>query len=101
MKQRASEHEVQSAILEYLERKHIFHWRNNTGAVKRGGRYIRFGVKGAPDIMVIIVGHAIGIEVKKHGEEQSADQKEWQREFVNAGGSYLLAYDLSDVTRIL
>ena len=38
-------------------------WRNNTGALKHGR--IRFGLPGSPDIVGIVNGRYVGIEVKQ------------------------------------
>lgn len=98
------ESEVQRQILDWLELKHIFHWRNNTGAM--GGSYkgkrwfVRFGRKGAPDIFAVHEGRAIGIEVKKLGQMLSEDQKRWLADFSLAGGRYILARSLEDVTGV-
>ena len=101
----ASEHEIQSAILDWLKYKHIFHWRNNTGAFageyKGKKRFVRFGPKGAPDIIAVVDGRTIGIEVKAAFGEWSDDQREFAKALLAAGGMYLLAYSLNDVTQIL
>ena len=46
------ESEIVRAILDYLAtRRDVVAWRNNVGAVTEGERFIRFGVKGLPDII--------------------------------------------------
>lgn len=66
-----TEHQIQALILEYLQRKHLFCWRNNTGAVrlenKDGSmRMFRAGVSGLPDILGIShQGRLFAIEVKR------------------------------------
>jgi len=105
VKQRASEHDIQKQILDWLQLKHVFAWRNNTGAMAgshKGKRwFVRFGKKGSPDIFAVKDGQIFGIEVKKFGETLSDDQKSWGWEFRLAGGVYIVAYELSDVTRVL
>ena len=100
-----TEHEVQSVILDWLKAKHIFHFRLNTGSFageyKGKKRFVRFGRKGAPDILAVIKGQIIGIEVKGEKGFQSQVQKEFEVEFTRAGGRYILAWDLNDVTRAL
>ena len=97
-----SEHEIQSAILGFLEMKHIFHFRSNTGAFageyKGKKRFVRFGRKGAPDIFAVVNGLAIGIEVKRPGKGLSEDQQAFCEEFRRAGGVYITARSLEDVT---
>lgn len=96
-----SEHEIQSQILDWLKHKRYFHWRNNVGAsvgqYKGKSRFIRFGVKGSPDIYVLRHGKLIGIEVKTKNNYQSQEQIVFQTEFEKAGGKYLVAWTLRDV----
>lgn len=74
-------------------------YRINNGAVydKKRGTY-RAGVqrKGVPDIIGIINGRFIGIEVKIGRDRQSADQKEVEREINEAGGVYFIAKSYDD-----
>ena len=105
-RQRSTEHETQSVILDWLKVKRIFHWRSNTGAFvgtyKGKSRFVRFGKKGSPDIFVMIPGRGtFGIEVKASEGFQSQVQREFEVEFVRAGGCYILAFDLDDVIRVL
>lgn len=97
------EHEVQSAIIDWLKMKRIFYWRSNTGAFAgtHNGktRFVRFGKKGSPDIFVVIHGQIIGIEVKGDQGFQSQVQKEFEVEFTRAGGKYLLCFSLDDAIR--
>ena len=96
-----SEHDIQRTILDYLDRKFIFHYRQNTGAFKKGEHYVKFGTPGAPDIIAVIKGQYVGIEVKASGGEQSQVQFHFQMHLEAAGGAYILAYSLEDVTRVL
>ena len=125
-----SEKQIQRQILQWLELKQIFHWRNNVGAVKftdkeplpRKGmflqdqektRFVRFVQVGSPDIFVVLPpapdrlsqkylwGKIIGIEVKSSTGKQRDSQKEWQTRFEQAGGVYILAYSLDDVMGVL
>ena len=99
------EHEIQRQILDWLKLKHIMHWRSNTGAMAgshKGKRwYVKFGPKGGPDIFAVIKGQIFGIEVKAHDGFQSQVQKEFEVEFVKAGGVYLLCYSVEDVTQVI
>jgi hypothetical protein len=92
------EGDTQKQILDYLALKHVFHYRNNSGAFKRDdGHFYRFGAAGSPDIICVIKGQYVGIEVKAPKGKQSEHQKEFQRQLEEAGGKYLLAYSLEDV----
>lgn len=99
------ESDIQRTILDWLCLHRIFHWRNNVGAFKGeyGGknRFIRFGWPGSPDIFVINRGRILGIEVKGPRGKQSPQQKEFANGFAHAGGIYILARSLEDVTKEL
>lgn len=68
--------------------------RQNTGASKdKTGRLIRFGVKGAADLRIIINGLAIEVEAKTLKGVQSDAQKQYERAIQRAGGRYFLCRD--------
>ena len=92
------ESDIQAAILIYVTSlPGSYGFRMNTGAVKDGDRFIRYGVKGQPDIFLILKGRFVGIEVKTKTGRQSNDQKNWQRNCERAGGIYILARSVDDV----
>lgn len=92
------ESEIQSQILDYLKIKHIFHYRQNTGALEtKSGRFMRFGCKGSPDIVCIINGRYVGVEVKASHGQQSPDQKIFEANLRNAGGDYWLVRSLEEL----
>jgi hypothetical protein len=92
-----SEHETQGQILDWLKHRHIFHYRQNTGGAKFKGYYVKFGIPGAPDIVAVVRGRFIGIEVKKAGEELSNKQADFKLALEAAGGCYIRAYSVKDV----
>ena len=95
------ERDVLSSILEYLQWAKVFHYRQNTGAVKtEHGRFIRFGVLGSPDIICVINGQYVGIEVKDKAK-QSPHQIDFQQRLEKAGGRYILAHGVEDVVAAL
>lgn len=71
---------------------------NNGATYDRAKGVYRKGVqrKGVPDIIGIIDGRFIGIEVKIGTDRQSADQKEVEREINDAGGVYFIAKTYDD-----
>ena len=100
------EADLQRTILDYLELKHIFHYRSNTGAIKftrpdGKGQFVKFGVRGQADIVCCIKGQFVAIECKAEDGEQTLVQKEWQAGLERAGGFYILARKLEDVTEVL
>lgn len=96
----STEKETQKAILQYLDIRGIFHYRQNSGAFKAAhGGFIRFGAKGAPDIVCVFKGQYIGIEVKDVKGKLNDNQKEFQKKLEEAGGEYLVARDVDDIVK--
>ena len=92
------ESDIQALILIYVTSlPGAFGFRMNTGAVRDGDRFIRYGLKGQPDIFLILKGRFIGIEVKTRTGRQSEAQMQWQRNCERAGGLYILARSVDDV----
>ena len=97
---------ISHAIREYLEYKNVFFWRNNVGAGffknKNGGeRFVRFSQKGSPDFFCLSNGMLFGIEIKTAKGEQSEDQEKYQKAFEKAGGVYILARCVDDVSKYI
>lgn len=102
------ESDIQALILIYVTSlPGSYFERRNTGASKypdANGKewFVRFGVKGAPDIQGVLKtqwgGQAIAIECKRlKGGKQSTEQKQWQKNFERGGGIYILARSVDDV----
>ena len=99
---KSTEKDTQKLILDYLIAKRIFHYRNNSGAFKReDGHFYRFGALGSPDIICVLKGQYVGIEVKDVRGVQSDNQRKFEQELVIAGGKYILAKSLEDVVQSL
>lgn len=62
---------------------------------------IPVGSVGSPDIIAVINGQCIGIELKWPGYKQSDAQREFEGRLRMAGGMYILAYSLEDVVEAL
>lgn len=92
---------MQRQILDWLNLKGIFAWRNNTGAMRAryGGktRYVRFGAVGSPDIFALHKGKLYGIEVKGPKGTLSDEQRAFAAAFERAGGLYIAAWGLNEV----
>jgi hypothetical protein len=95
---RISETNLVKACLDLLTAKRIFHYRQNSGALKteRGG-FVRFGAVGVPDIIAVINGKYIGIECKVGKNKQSEGQKEFEVKLKKAGGDYWLIYFIDEL----
>lgn len=93
------ESDLVKSCLELLAIKKIFHYRQNSGALKtdRGG-FVRFGIIGAPDIIAVISGRYIGIECKASKYyKQSLNQKEFQEYLEESGGLYWLIRNIDEL----
>lgn len=101
---KSNEKATQKAILDYLALTGVFHWRNNSGAMRtEHGSFVRFGAAGSPDIVVVLPPHGqlLGIEVKDGRGSLSATQKAFRDALEAVGGLYLVARSLDDVTSFL
>lgn len=77
-------------------------WKNNSGAIKVDGRFVKFGVSGQADITGIIEGgKRLEIEVKVGKDYQKKDQKNYDRMITKFGGVYILARDYETVKRYI
>lgn len=56
---------------------------------------------GVPDLMFIIGGRFLGIEMKRPGDYQRTNQKEVQSEIEAAGGAYVVCRSVEDVANAL
>ena len=95
------ERDIQKQILEYLTLKGIFHYRNNTGAMKTLHGFVRFGTPGSPDIFAVKDGMIYGIEIKGPAGRMRPEQVTFGKNLVEAGGTYLVAKSLDDILAIL
>ena len=94
------EGKIQKEILEYLTLERVFHWRQNNLPVfdpRINGYRSHTGMKGVPDIICVIKGQFVGIEVKTPKGKQSPDQVFFQKRLEANGGVYILAKSLDDV----
>lgn len=98
------EAQIQQAIMEYLTAKRIFFWRNNTGVARmgqNGGRFVRFGVVGSPDIFALHGGRIYGIEVKAPKGKVSEAQQKFGEKIESAGGTYIVARSVDEVMKLM
>ncbi len=99
----ATEAEIQRAIMHAIGALHgALVWRNNVGAARTaGGRVVRFGTPGSPDIMAIVGGRFVGIEVKSRRGKLSTRQRRWRAACEAAGGVYIVARCVDDVQGVI
>jgi hypothetical protein len=94
--------ELVRACDDYLTLKQVFHYRNNSGAIKMPhGSFVRYGAKGSPDIIVVTDGTYIGIECKMGSGRQSPDQKAFESALTAAGGEYYIIRSVDELQKII
>jgi hypothetical protein len=82
----------------YLTMRRVFHWRNNTGAMRApSGGFYRFGTPGSPDIIAVREGRAIYLEVKTEAGKLSPDQEAFRSGALEAGAQYEVVRSIDDV----
>jgi len=87
------ERDVMEIVDQVLSAHHIFHWRNNTGAIKVRQRFIRFGYPGSSDWLGICPdGRFLAVECKapKNGR-LSEKQKNFLECIARYGGVAIVA----------
>lgn len=102
-KQTATEKQIESTILDYLNRHpDSFAFKVNTvgvydpikGIHRRPGR---FTLKGTADIIGMWKGKFLAIEVKKPGGRPTTEQKAFVKKIISMGGVAFFAFNLEDV----
>ena len=91
-------------VVKKLNEAGIFHWRQNNLPIfdpKLNGGYGAYrshsGLKGVPDIICIINGQFVGIEIKAGSDRISADQALFKKRCERNGGKYLVVKKVEDV----
>lgn len=105
---RMRESEIQRSILDNLRWRGILAFRCQPAPVpvRKGNAIVGFRRAdafnvGMPDIVCIIRGRFVGIEVKSESGRQRPEQRVWQERIVKAGGVYMLARSWEDVSGAL
>lgn len=77
-------------------------WRNNVGAVRRGPRYVQFGISGMPDILGFTRGGLfLGCEVKTDTGKLSPIQKWFHLMVLELGGYVFVARSYAECDKWL
>ena len=91
--------------LEYLAYRCICHYRNNSGAIvseyKDKKRFFTFGTAGSPNIICVIKGRYIGLDVKALKTKRNDNQKEFQAAINAAGVIYFLVRSLDEAVEVI
>lgn len=94
------EKDIQKAILDYLNLKGIFCWKEHSGGlpVDNGQRFIPIGLRGKSDILGIIQGgRFLAIEVKRPKGKVSVEQRLFLEKINEKGGIAFVATSVDDV----
>ena len=91
-----AEGKIQKKIIDYINDNLGIAWRNNSGILKIGVRWIHLAPKGSPDIVACIEGKFIGIECKTKKGKVEAHQIEFGERIARAGGQYIIARSLEE-----
>ena len=93
-----TERDVLKACLELLKWKGIFHFRNNSGALKVADRLVRFGQAGSPDVLALLPGgRLLAIEVKSASGRLRPAQEAWLAEARRHGAATLVVRSASEL----
>lgn len=97
------EKEIQKVILDYLEARHIFCWKEHSGGllVDGGTRYMPIGLRGKSDIFGIYKGKFLAIEVKRPSGVLTEEQQSFLDRVNREGGIAFVARNLEDVINTL
>lgn len=99
------EKDIQKVLCEWLELNKFFFWRSNNipvfGMNNGGKRTFRslpkYTPRGLPDLICIVKGKFIAIEVKRPGAKLRPEQADFGVRCVENGGIYWCITDLADL----
>jgi len=95
-----TEAEIQRQILDFLVHIGVFCWRNNSVGVYDPAKKVyrrrtsRHQINGVPDILGIMHGRFLAIEVKRHDGKVSEDQRRFIAKMNTEGGVSFVARSL-------
>ena len=104
-KSTATEHEIQSAIIDLIRARGGVVTRVNSGSllVKRGNKtyVVKLADEGTSDTIAVYKSIALYVEVKKLGKRPTPDQIAFLESVAEADGVGLVAYDSETVNELL
>ena len=93
-----SEQHLQNAIITYLQYRHFWVMRINSGMAKlEKGGMIKLGIAGTPDVLAIKYGMAYWFEIKIPGKHSTPIQKARQEELRAAGCQVYEVHSLEEL----
>lgn len=103
-----SESDILSSCLAYLKLRGSFALRMNVGAMKVQNRFVRFGLSGCADILVILPlsatwssHHVVWVECKSSTGKQSPAQREFQKLVESEGHRYFIVHSAQELSEVL
>lgn len=101
----STEKETQKAVLQLLKLYKIFHYRNNSGGMtstyKGKTSFMRFGYPGSPDIVAVIGGKYVALEIKDIKGKLNDNQIKFKADLEKAGGIYVTIRSVDDFLNFL
>jgi len=86
----------------YENQKKLYYIRNNSGAIKTGNRFLRFGKSGSADILLFLPNHiTVFCEVKTEKGRQTPNQIESQKFVESLGYTYCIIRSLKELEILL
>ena len=96
------ESEIQKSIIQYLLMRGCKIWRQNTGGMKQGDRFIKFGYRGISDIIGMVPGGRFcAFEVKRPGGKPTEDQQAFIASVLATGGIAGVVTSIEDAQKLL
>jgi len=106
MELKPTEHQIQKGIMDYLKMRGIMAWRQNSLSApildKYNRRhYIHTGMRGLPDIVILLPRIVLFCEIKSEKGKLSPDQKEFFRKAKELGHLCEVVRSVDDVEKLL
>ena len=96
-----SEQSLQNAIITYLQHRHFWVMRVNSGMIKtESGGMVKLAMKGVPDVLAIKYGMAYWFEIKLPGKTSTPIQKARQDELRAAGCQVFEIHSLEEMQKV-
>ena len=79
-----------------------FYWRANSGHLRgAAGRPVMVNSPGCADVLGVVRGVSVGLEIKTEAGRQSPEQKAWQVIFEAAGGVYAVVRSVGEARAVV
>jgi hypothetical protein len=109
MEKKTLEKDIQRDVCEWLDRMGFYFWRSNNIPVfgkNNGGKMTfralpKYTPRGLPDIMVILHGKFIGVEIKQPSTKLSEHQVAFQSFIEKAGARYYVVRSVEDIKNVM